>query len=409
MANPMEKIELLAPAGNIEKFELAVHYGADAAYLSGKNYSLRNFSDNFTIYEIGEAVRIGRSEGVKVYVACNIFPRNADIEGIRDYLSRLGDIGPDAVIIADPGVVMEARRIIPHIPIHLSTQANVTHVGSVKFWESMGIRRINIARESTLTEISEITSQTGVEIEAFVHGAMCIAYSGRCMLSGVMANRESNLGMCCQPCRYKYSVMEEKRPGEYFPVAEDLLGTYIFNSRDLCMIEHLPDMIGAGVRSLKIEGRMKSLNYLATTVKTYREAIDACYAEKDRYTVRPYWRKALNSIKNRGYCTGFYLGDASDSMQTASSACSAGFHDFIGIIAGRSDDGKSRIYTRNNLSVGDRVEITQRTGPPIPDVVQEIRDISGELVARAKPNTDATVKFQKQYEKNDTVKLARPE
>src|SRR5210317_748326 len=303
------KVELLAPAGNFEKLEIAIHYGADAVYLGGQDFSLRNFSGNFSLEEIWQAVAYAHDRGVKVYVTVNVYARNEEQPLIAEYLEKLGAIGADGLILADPGVILTARELIPHIPLHLSTQANTTNYKTVEFWQQLDIRRVNVARELTLAEIKSITEQSHIEIEAFVHGAMCIAYSGRCLLSSFMANRHSNRGMCAHPCRWKYALVEELRDGEYMPIAEDDRGTYIFNSKDLCMIEHIPAMIDSGVSALKIEGRMKGINYLATVVKVYREAIDQYYQDPMGYAVQPAWLVELTRIDHRGFCSGFYFDD----------------------------------------------------------------------------------------------------
>ena len=309
-----KKVELLAPAGSFEKLEVAIHYGADAVYVAGKEFSLRNFSGNFTLEELQAAVDFAHGRGVKVYVACNIFSRNPEQAALSSYLDKLGAIGPDAVIIADPGIVMEAAARIPGIPIHLSTQANTTNYRSARFWEKVGVARINVARELSLKEIEEIADQSRLEIEAFVHGAMCISYSGRCLLSNYMTGRDGNRGKCSHPCRWKYAVMEETRPGEYFPIEEDTRGTYFLSSRDLCMLEHLPGLIGAGIDSLKIEGRMKGINYVASVVKVYREAIDRYYDDPDAYRVEEEWLRELDGISHRPYGTGFYFGCAGSAF-----------------------------------------------------------------------------------------------
>jgi len=285
-----QKLELLAPAGNFEKLEIAIHFGADAVYLAGKDFSLRNFSGNFTMDEMNEAIAFAHKNKVKVYVACNIFPRNHEQKAITDFLVSLGDMHPDAVIISDPGIIAVAKERIPHIPIHLSTQANTTNYQAARFWETQDVKRVNVARELTLPEIQSIAEQTTLEVEAFVHGAMCMAYSGRCLMSSFMAQRDSNRGMCCHPCRFQYAVVEAKRPGQYYELSEDTRGTYIFNSRDLCMIEHIPDMVASGISSLKIEGRMKGINYLASVVKIYREALDAYTLDTAAYQVQPQWK-----------------------------------------------------------------------------------------------------------------------
>ncbi|MBW2366874.1 MAG: U32 family peptidase, partial [Deltaproteobacteria bacterium] len=304
-----KRVELLAPAGSFEKLEIAVHYGADAVYLAGKDFSLRNFSGNFTLDELFQAVKFARKRNVKVYVACNTFPRNHEQRAIAEYLDQLEKIDPDALIIADPGVLREAGSRLPHVPIHLSTQANTTNYASARFWESMGVSRVNVARELPLREIKEIADRCRCEIEAFIHGAMCISVSGRCLLSSFMTQRDSNRGMCSHPCRWQYAVVEQRRPEKYFPVAEDTHGTYVFNSQDLCMLSHIPEMVAAGIDSLKIEGRMKSVHYVAATVKTYREAIDAFYDNPQTYQVDKRWVAELSGISHRLYCTGFYFED----------------------------------------------------------------------------------------------------
>jgi putative protease len=254
--NNPKKIELLVPAGDFEKLEIAMHYGADAVYLAGKNFSLRNFSGNFTDRELGEAISLARSKNVKVYVACNAFARNSQLTDITDFLLTMEKLNPDGIIIADPGVIHLAGKICPRIPIHLSTQANTTNLQSALFWQEQGVKRINVARELPLADIQEIAAQNLLEVEVFVHGAMCIAYSGRCLLSNYMASRDANQGMCAHPCRWKYAVVEEQRPDQYMPIAEDDRGAYIFSSRDLCMISHIPELVRANITSLKIEGRM---------------------------------------------------------------------------------------------------------------------------------------------------------
>jgi len=329
-ASKTKKVELLAPAGDFEKLEIAVHYGADAVYLADKNFSLRNLSKNFTISELQKAVKFAHKSGVKVYVACNIYSRNNEQKEIAHYLEKLGDINPDAVIIADPGIFIQAKNIIPRIPVHLSTQSNTTNYKTALFWENLGVKRINIARELTLKEIKEITGHCKVEIEAFVHGAMCISYSGRCLLSSFMTNRESNRGLCAHPCRWEYSVVEKKRPGEYMPITEDSRGSYVFNSKDLCMIEHIPEMIKSGITSLKIEGRMKGINYLASVVKVYRDAIDSYYENPAGYIIKKSWIDEAAKLSNRGYCTGFYFGGADRVSLNYNNDINSSDHPFVG-------------------------------------------------------------------------------
>ena len=358
-----KKVELLAPAGNFEKLVTAIHYGADAVYLAGKEFSLRNFSGNFTLEEMAEAVRYAHGKDVKVYVAVNIYPRTAEEKDIAAFLGHLGDIRPDAVIIADPGVLMQAKAIIPQIPVHLSTQANTTSRQSVLFWASQGVARINAARELSLDEIKTLVDETSVEIEAFVHGAMCIAYSGRCLLSSYMAGRDGNRGMCAHPCRWRYSVVEELRPGRFMPVAEDDRGAYVFNSRDLCMIDHLPAMIAAGIASLKIEGRMKGMNYLAGVVKTYRQAIDAWYQAPEAYAVTEEWRDTLAGVGPRGYCTGFYLNDPEAIVPDYDTDTSESGFRFVGKIEKIIRPDRFLVTVRNKIQIHDDIRVLCAKGP----------------------------------------------
>lgn len=401
---PDSKIELLAPAGNFEKLEIAVHYGADAVYLAGKDYSLRNFSENFTPEELNNAVLFARKAGVKVYVACNIFSRNIEQEAISDYLKSLEIIGPDAVIIADPGVLIEARRVIPDIPVHLSTQANTTNYKAALFWKSIGVTRINTARELSLKEIEEIAFMSHLEIEAFVHGAMCISYSGRCLLSNFMENRDSNRGECCQPCRFGYSVVEETRPGRYMPIDEDSRGTYIFNSKDLCMIEHIPEMINAGISSLKIEGRMKGINYVASAVKVYREAIDSWYESPSGYKVKDEWIEELSRINNRGCCTGFYFGNMNETVPNYTDFKPATERTFIGKITGTDDQSMAVMNVRNKFFLNDPVDLLGQKGPAKRDFIRKIWDQEGKEVPLAQPGSTVKILFDNVCAKNDLVR-----
>lgn len=400
------KIELLAPAGNPEKLEIALHYGADAVYLAGKDFSLRNFSGNFTLPELDAAIRRVHDIGKKVYVACNIYPRNHELDAIFDYLKEIGGMHPDAVIVADPGIFMAARRIIPEIPVHISTQANVTHMAGAAFWKEMGAVRVNTAREIALSEISRIVARTGMEVECFAHGAMCISYSGRCLLSSFMAGRDSNRGMCCHPCRWQYAVVEETRPGAFMPVMEDGRGTYIFNSKDLCMIGHLPEMIGAGIHSLKIEGRMKGIHYLATVVKVYREAIDAYYENPAGYRVEEDWMRELMRLSHRGYCTGFYFGDADQISPNFDNFKSFQDHVFMAEIIGFSEDGSAICQVRNKMARGDAVEILMPKGPAISDTVREIFDANGASLAVAPNGATVRIRLNGRYAAHDLIRKA---
>ncbi|MDY6906019.1 MAG: U32 family peptidase [Thermodesulfobacteriota bacterium] len=404
MPTSSKKVELLAPAGNFEKLEIAVHFGADAVYLGDKSFSLRSFADNFSVAEIKKAVTYARHHQVRVYVACNIFSRTVEADALAEYLRALGDIGPEAVIVADPGIFYMARTIIPHIPLHLSTQANTTSLQAVRFWEKMGIARINIARELSLAEIEAITRQSNVDIEAFVHGAMCMAYSGRCLLSAYLSGRDSNRGMCSHPCRWRYHVVEEQRPGQYLPVAGDDRGTYLFSSKDLCMVEHLDKMINAGIKSLKIEGRMKSIHYLAATVKVYREAIDTCYASPADYKARQSWREELAAINNRGFCTGFYFGNPDDGAINDNGSRTVNDRVFVAKVMEKTEDGVVGVQVRNKLFRGDSVEILTSTGPVKTDVVQTIIDETGQHVDFAQPNSLVRLGLSSAYQPNDLIR-----
>ncbi len=398
------KIELLAPAGNLEKFEIAIHYGADAVYLAGKDYSLRNLSENFTLEELESAVLFAHKSGVKVYVACNIFSRNSEQGAISDYLKSLAGISPDAVIIADPGILLEARKVMPDIPIHLSTQANTTNYKSALFWKNLGVTRINAARELSLKEVEEIALPGNVEVEVFVHGAMCISYSGRCLLSNFMENRDSNRGECCQPCRFRYSVVEETRPGRYMPVDEDSRGTYIFNSKDLCMIGHIPEMINAGITSLKIEGRMKGINYLASAVKTYREAIDTWYESPSEYVVKDEWIDELARISNRGYCTGFYFGNTNETIPNYMDIKPATGRTFIGKVTGVENGNVAALVVRNRFFLNDPVDILGKKGPVKRGTIKRILDIEGNEVTVARSGSTVKVLLENECSVNDLLR-----
>jgi putative protease len=404
MTTRPQKPELLAPAGNMEKLEIAVHYGADAVYLAGKDYSLRNFSGNFTIDEMEQAIAFAHQNKVNVYVACNIFAKNSDIEHIEIFLHQIKDIVPDAVIISDPGILAMALEIIPHMPIHLSTQANTTNYKSANFWKKLGVKRINSARELSLEEIRHIISFSKIEVEAFVHGAMCISYSGRCLLSSFMSQRDSNRGLCAHPCRWKYHVVEELRPGQYMPIAEDTRGSYIFNSRDLCMIEHMPEFIETGITSLKIEGRMKSISYLASTVKIYREAIDAYFDNPDEYKTKKEWMEELAGLNNRGYCTGFYFNDPEQEKANVSKSISCTDKLFIGKGIEKIDDHKTIIEARNKMFKGDVVEIIGKKGPARCDKINDLLGNTGQSIPFAQPGSIVTAVFDMSCSKNDIIK-----
>lgn len=355
----MRKPELLAPAGNMEKLRVAVHYGADAVYLGGKSYNLRSLTDNFTTGEMRDAVGFCRDHGVKAYLAINSYPGNGDIGGLYEYLEEIAPIPFDAYIVADPGVLDMAREVSPQRVLHLSTQANTTNWKSVRFWEKQGIRRVNLAREMSLDGIREARKKTDVELEIFTHGAMCISYSGRCLLSSVMSGRNANTGECAHPCRWNYSLVEEKRPGEYFPVLEDASGTFIFNSKDLCLLPHIPQLVESGVDSLKIEGRMKGIHYLASVVRVYREALDLFCEDPGGYAFRPEWMDELRKISHRGYTSGFFFGRPAEEDREYHS-CYIRDYDFVGVVLEPGDDGEVLVEARNRFAVGDEVEFIGR-------------------------------------------------
>jgi putative protease len=355
----LKKPELLAPAGNTEKLRIAVHYGADAVYLGGKAYNLRSLADNFTVREMADAVSYAHDHGVKVYLTINSYPDNGDIAGFYCYLEEIAHIPFDAYIVADPGVMAMAGEISPDRTLHLSTQANTTNWRSVLFWEKQGIRRVNLAREMSLLGIRDVRAKTRLELEVFVHGAMCISYSGRCLLSSVMAGRDANNGQCAHPCRWNYALVEETRPGEYFPVLEDDKGTFIFNSKDLCLLQYIPELVSAGVDSLKIEGRMKGIHYLASVIRVYREAIDRYCDDPEGYRFRTEWLHELGKISHRGYTTGFLLEKPSETDREFHSRYIRN-HDFVGVVEQTVEDGDIIVEARNRLAVGETVEFIGR-------------------------------------------------
>jgi len=375
------KMELLAPAGSMEKLKAAILFGADAVYLSGKEFGLRAFSDNFTLEEMKEAVGFAHGHQVKVYVTVNIYARNHDLENLPEYLRRLQEIGADAIIISDPGIVLLARETIPNMPIHLSTQANTTNWAAVKFWKELGVQRIVLARELSWPEIREIHEKNGaMELEAFIHGALCMSYSGRCLLSNYMTGRDANQGACAQACRWNYSLVEQKRPGEYFPILEDARGSYIFNSKDICLLAQIPLLDRAGICSLKIEGRMKSAHYVATIVKAYREALDAFEREPGNWQVEDRWLREIGRVSHREYTTGFFLGDDfQDAKVNLNSNENDRSHDFVGLVLGYDPDEKRlSIEQRNHFKKGDLLEFVPPQGENFTAAAVDLRNAQGE-------------------------------
>lgn len=362
----MGKPELLAPGGSLEKLKYAIDFGADAVYIGGNRLNLRAFADNFTNEEIKEGVEYAHIRGKKVYMALNVFPHNKDLDGIEEYLKEVSSFKIDALIASDPGVIMTIKEVIPDMEIHLSTQANNVNFKSAIFWYNFGVKRIILARELNIEEIKEIKEKIPkeLEIEAFVHGAMCMAYSGRCMLSNYMTGRDANRGECAQPCRYKYSLMEEKREGEYFNVFEDDKGTYILNSKDMCTIEHIPELVEAGISSFKIEGRMKSTYYVASVVKAYRGAIDSYFNDKENYEVKQEWLDDVDRVSHREYYTGFYFNDKNSQIHKTSSYIRK--FDIIGVVVSYDSFTKvCEIEQRNKVFKGELVEVLRPKGENI--------------------------------------------
>ncbi|ABN52242.1 MAG TPA: U32 family peptidase [Hungateiclostridium thermocellum] len=389
----MKKVELLAPAGNLEKLKMAVLYGADAVYLGGEEFSLRAYAENFTLDELKAGVEFAHSKGKKVYVTINIFPHNDDLKKIPEYIKEVAGIGVDAIILSDPGILSIVKEIAPDMEIHLSTQANNTNFMSARFWHNHGVKRIILARELSLEEIREIREKTpdSLELEVFVHGAMCISYSGRCLLSNYMAGRDSNRGLCAHPCRWKYYLMEEKRPGEYYPVYENERGTFIFNSRDLCMIEHIPELVESGVSSFKIEGRMKSSFYVATVVKAYREAIDAYYEDKDNYKFDPRLLEEVCKVSHREFTTGFFFNKPGPKDQIYATSSYIREYDFVGVV--QKYDKATKIATveqRNRMYKGEEIEVVNPKGNFFVQKIEWMKNADGEDIDVA-PHPQMTV------------------
>ncbi|WP_423805469.1 peptidase U32 family protein [Phascolarctobacterium faecium] len=375
------KPELLAPAGNMEKCKIALRYGADAVYLGGKMFGLRAFANNFSIEEIAEAAAYAHGLGKKVYVTVNIFAHNEDLARLPDYLLELQKAGVDALLISDLGVWNVARQTVPEMPLHVSTQANTSNWAAVQAWKALGAERVVLARELSLEEIREIGARTDVELEAFVHGAMCISYSGRCLLSSYLTGRDGNRGACAQACRWEYSLIEKNRSDEGFDIEEDERGTYVMNSKDLCLIDHIPDLIEAGICSLKIEGRMKSIHYVATVVSVYRKAIDAYWNDPKKYQVTDEWRQELEKVSHRPYTKGFAFGKPGSDGQVYTTSSYEQTHDFVGIVLAYDADAKrAYIEQRNNVKNGEVLELLMPDGELFPLTLEDMRNADGESI-----------------------------
>ena len=368
----------------MEKMKMALLYGADAVYLGGKAYGLRAFGGNFSREELKEAMEFAHGLGKKVYVTVNIFPHNRDLAALPDYLRYLQEIGADALLVADLGIFTMCREIVPEMELHISTQANNTNWATVRAWQALGAKRVVLAREMSLEEIREIRQKCDVDLEMFVHGAMCISYSGRCLLSNYFTGRDANMGSCAQSCRWKYALVEETRPGKYFPIEEDERGTYIMNSKDMCLLPHIADVIGSGVESLKIEGRMKSVHYVASVVKAYRLAIDAYFDHPDDFHIDPAWIEELEKVSHRPYTTGFYYHQPTKDDQLYGTSSYIQTSEFVGLVRSYDKEtGWALVEQRNNMKLGQEIEVFQPTGPLFRQTIRAMRDEDGEEIAVA--------------------------
>ena len=403
----MRKTELLIPAGSLDVLKTAVIYGADAVYLGGEAFGLRAKAKNFTNEEIMEGIKFAHDHGVKVYITANILAHNDDLAGVEEYFEELKTIRPDALIISDPGVFTIAKRVLPDMEIHISTQANNTNYGTYLFWHELGAKRVVSARELSLEEIKELRANIpeDLEIETFVHGAMCISYSGRCLLSNFFTGRDANRGACTHPCRWKYAVVEETRPGEYLPVYENERGTYIFNSKDLCMIEHIPELVEAGIDSLKIEGRMKTALYVATVARTYRKAIDDYFTDPKLYEKNMDWYQIeISKCTYRQFTTGFYFGKPDENTQIYDNNTYVNEYIYLGIVEAVKDN-LCRIEQRNKFCVGDTIEIMKPDGTNVPVTVEAMYTEDGESVDSAPhPKQVLWIKLSEAAEKYDLLR-----
>ena len=410
MALNVKKPELLIPAGSLEVLKIAVLYGADAVYIGGGAFGLRAKARNFSREDMKEGIAFAHAHGVKVHVTVNILAHNYDLEGVKDYLYELKELKPDALIIADPGIFTLAGEICPEIDRHISTQANNTNYETCLFWHRLGARRVVMARELSLSEIREIRSRVpeDLEIEAFVHGAMCISYSGRCLLSSFLTGRDANRGECTHPCRWKYALMEETRPGEYFPVTENERGTYIFNSKDLCMIGHLDDLINAGINSFKIEGRMKTALYVATVARTYRKAIDDYFEDPGKYRQNMEWY--LDQIQDctyRQFITGFFYGKPGPESQIYDSNTYIKEYTYLGYAEEITEDHLVRITQRNKFITGEKIEIMKPDGRNLTAEVEEILDQDRQRVESAPhPRQTLYVRLSAEVSEYDILRRA---
>ena len=386
MSETVRKPELLIPASSLEVLKTAVVFGADAVYIGGEAFGLRAKAKNFSMEDMKEGIAFAHAHGVKVYVTANILAHNRDLEGVRAYFEELKEVKPDALIIADPGIFMLAKEICPEIERHISTQANNTNYLTYQFWYQQGAKRVVSARELSMEELRELRAHIpeDLEIETFVHGAMCISYSGRCLLSNYFTGRDANQGACTHPCRWKYAVMEESRPGEYLPVYENERGTYIFNSKDLCMIEHIPELLESGIDSFKIEGRMKTALYVATVARTYRKAIDDCLKSRELYEEHmPWYKEQIAACTYREFTTGFFYGKPDESSQIYDNNTYQKGYTYLGIAGDVDAENYIHLEQRNKFSVGEMIEIMKPDGENLAVRVEAILNEEGEAMESA--------------------------
>lgn len=391
-----KKPEILAPASSLEVLKTAVQFGADAVYIGGEMYGLRAKAKNFSAEDMRKGICYAHEHGKKVYVTANITAHNRDLDGVRQYFHELKEIKPDALIISDPGVFSIAREVCPEIDVHISTQSNNVNYLTFRFWQEQGATRIVTARELSIAEIGEIRKNIAdeLEIETFVHGAMCISYSGRCLLSNYFTGRDANLGACTHPCRWKYYIMEEKRPGEFLPVEENDRGTYIFNSKDLCMIEHIPELVEAGIDSFKIEGRMKTALYVAVVSRTYRQAVDDYFEDPEKYKSRiPYYQEEIAKCTYRQFTTGFFFGPTNHESQIYDQNTYVKGYVYLGMIERVMEDGTGWFEQKNKFSVGDQVEIMKPSGENVLTTVLAMYDEAGTAVDSC-PHPSVPVRIQ---------------
>ncbi|EAT16617.1 peptidase U32 [Desulfuromonas acetoxidans DSM 684] len=383
MENAMNKVELLVPAGDMDKLKIALRFGADAVYVGGRQFGLRAAAGNFDLDQLRKAIDLTHQQGKRIYLTLNAYLRPEDLAGVDGYLEALRPLATDGYIVSDPGVLMRVKHIDPQREIHLSTQANTTNAESCRFWQRQGVERVNLARELNIDEIRQIRRGSDIGLEVFVHGAMCVAYSGRCLLSTALTGRSANEGACAQPCRWNYALVEETRPGQYFPIEEDGRGTYIMNSRDLCLLDHVPDLIEAGVDSLKIEGRMKTLYYVAAVTRIYRAAIDRYLADPANYQCDPLWIEELDKVSHRPYTTDYLPAD--DAAVHTEDSRYRRTHDFIGVVREVAGD-RVLLEGRNRFSIGDTIELIGPQMRQVTFTVPPCQDEQGEPVAVIQPN-----------------------